>query len=184
MRVFLVGFLVVWVAACSPVKVQTDVKSTVNLSDMKTFDWLDSTAAPGTDARVNNPELAHLVRTATEKNLLKKGFVKSASADFLVNWLGAIEDRVQTESIQHFYSSYGYGTLAAGNAEQGKETAAVRSYEEGVIIIDILDPQKHILLWRGKGTRRLMKGMSKAQVARYINLSADEILKNFPPNNK
>ena len=184
MRVFLIGLLVVWLAACSPVKVQTDVSSTVNLSDMKTFDWLDTTAAPGTDARVNNPELAHLVRTATEKNLLKKGFVKNGSADFLVNWLGAIEDRVQTESIQHFYSSYGYGTLSAGQAAHSKETSAVRSYEEGVIIIDILDPQKQILLWRGKGTRRLMKDMSKAQVTRYINLSVDEILKNFPPNNK
>lgn len=184
MRVFLVGLLVVLLAACSPVQVQTDVNSTADLSGMKTFDWLDTTAVRGTDARVNNPELADLVRTATEKNLLKKGFVKSGDPDFLVNWLGAIEDRVQVESIQHFYSSYGYGTLAASHAAPDTESTAGNSYEEGIIIIDILDPRKHTHLWRGKGTRRLMKGMNKAQVTRYINLSVDEILKSLPSSSK
>jgi hypothetical protein len=185
MRVSLISFLVVCLAAaCSPVNVQTDVNSTANFSEMKTFDWLDTTASPGSNARVNNPELAALVRAATEKNLQKKGFVKDGNADFLVNWLGAVEDKVQKESIQHFYSSYGYGTLSAGIAEQDKETTTVRSYEEGIIVIDILDPQKHVILWTGTGTRRLTKGMSKAQVARYINLSVDEILKSFPPGSK
>ena len=58
------------------------------------------------------------------------------------------------------------------------------SYEEGTIVIDILDPQKHIILWRGTGTRRLVKGMTEAQVARYVNLSVDEILKSFPESRR
>jgi len=185
MRICVIFFLVVWLAtACSPVRVQTDVNSAMDFSDMKTFDWFDTMAAPGSDVRVNNPDLAALVRAATEKNLQEKGFVKGKKADFLVNWLGAIESKVQAESIQHFYSGYGYGTLSASMASKSVQPAAAISYEEGTVIIDILDPKKHILLWRGKGTRRLVKGMNEAQVDRYINLSVDEILKSFPVSSK
>lgn len=184
MRLYCIYFLVVcMVAACSPVRVQTDVNSTMDFSGMKNFDWLETAEAPGSDVRVNNPELAILVRAAVESNLKTKGYVKDSKADFLVNWLGAIEGKVQAESIQHFYSGYGYGTLAGNMALNSKEGAAV-SYEEGTIVIDILDPQKHIVLWRGTGTRRLMKGMDEAQVVRYINLSVDEIMKNFPVTGK
>ena len=183
MRVYLVCFLVIWLAAaCSPVKVQTDVASTLNFSEMKTFGWLETSASPGEGARINNPELASLVRTAIEKNLQAKGFVKNGKADFLINWLGAIDKKVKTESIQHFYSGYGYGALSnSKNAKSGQATP-VTSYEEGTIVIDILDPQKHVVLWRGKGTRRLTKGMSEAQVVQYIDLSVAEILKSFPVN--
>ncbi len=182
MRLYLVCFLIVWLAAaCSPVKVQTDVKSTMDFSDMKTFGWLETSAPPGDNVRVNNPELAALVRAAVEKNLQEKGFVKDGKGDFLVNWLGAIENKVKTESIQHFYSSYGYGALSIDNkTAKSKEIGEAGSYEEGTIIIDILDPQKHIVLWRGKGTKRLTKSMDEAQVVRYINLSVGEILKSFP----
>ena len=181
MRVYLVYFLVIWLAAaCSPVKVQTDVMSVSDFSDMKNFGWFETSAAPGEGARINNPELASLVREAVEKNLQEKGFVKNGKADFLVNWLGAIDKKVQTESVQHFYSGYGYGALSA---KSGQATP-VASYEEGTIVIDILDPQKHRVLWRGKGTRRLKKGMSEAQVVQYIDMSVEEILKNFPVNRK
>jgi hypothetical protein len=185
MRVYLICFLVAWLAAaCSPVKVQTDVNSAMDFSDMKTFDWLDTTEAPGSDVRINNPELAVLVRAAAEKNLQEKGFNKDGKPDFLVNWLGAIKGKVKVESIQHFYSGYGYGTLSESAPGPSKEGSSVASYEEGTIVIDILDPQKHIILWRGTGTRRLTKGMTEAQVARYVNLSVDEILKSFPASRK
>lgn len=184
MRLYCIYFLVVCMAAaCSPVRVQTDVNSAMNFSGMKSFDWLETTELPGSDVRVNNPELAALVRTAVETNLKAKGYVKDRKADFLVNWLGAIESIVKAESIQHFYSGYGYGTMAGNMALNSREGSAV-AYEEGTIAIDILDPQKHIVLWRGTGTRRLIKGMDEAQVARYINLSVDEILKSFPVTGK
>ena len=64
---------------------------------------------------------------------------------------------------------------------------AVKPYNFNNVLEEIkdhLDPQKHIVLWRGTGTRRLMKGMDEAQVVRYINLSVDEIMKNFPVTGK
>ncbi len=43
------------------------------------------------------------------------GYVKddNGSPDFLITWFGAIEKKVKKESIDHFYSTYGYGSVAS-----------------------------------------------------------------------
>ena len=181
-KLLIIVFGVMLVTSCvQKVKVQTDVDPVVDFSAMRTFGWLDIGTAPGKDVRVNNPELATIVRAAAEKNLLKKGFVKGENPDFLINWLGAIESKVRKESIDHFYSGYGYQTLSGTIPGKAAEPASVTSYEEGTIVIDILDPHKHRVLWRGSGKRRLLKDNGKDQAARYVNLSVGEILKGFPP---
>lgn len=179
--VFLVALLV---ASCVPVQVETDVDFATDFSGLKVFSWLKTTTAPGSDVRVNNPELDVLVRAAVEKDLQAKGFVKGENGDFLINWLGAIESKVRVESVQHFYSGYGYQTLSKPMAGKIAEGDSVTSYEEGTIVIDILDSQKHKILWRGAGTRRLLKDMDKDQVSGYVNLSVRDILKGFPPGKK
>jgi len=176
--VFLVALLA---ASCVPVHVETDTTAGTDFSAMKVFSWLETTTEPGSDVRVNNPELDVLVRAAVEKELQDKGYIKGENGDFLVNWLGAIQSKVRVESVQHFYSGYGYQTLSgpmAGDIAAGGSTS---SYEEGTLFIDILDPQKHKILWHGAGTRRLLKDMDKNQVAGYVRLSVSGILKKFPP---
>ncbi|MBW2659663.1 MAG: DUF4136 domain-containing protein [Deltaproteobacteria bacterium] len=176
--VLLIAMLAV---SCVPVHVETDTIAGTDFSAIKVFSWLETTTAPGNDVRVNNPALAALVRAAVEKELKKKGFTRGEDGDFLVNWLGAIKGKVREESIQHFYSGYGYQTMSGAIAGDTATAGTVGTYEDGTIVIDILDPQKHELLWRGAGTRRLLKDMDEAQVAGYVNLSVAEILKNFPP---
>ncbi len=58
--------------------------------------------------RVNNDLIVDRVRSAVENNLAAKGYAKvdSASADFVVSWLGGIDKKLQVESIDHFYSPY------------------------------------------------------------------------------
>ncbi len=185
MRLNLGVFLVALLAAsCVPVQVETDVDLTVDFSEMRVFSWLKTTTEPGGDVRANNPELDVLVRAAVEKDLQAKGFIKGGDGDFLVNWLGAIESKVRVESVQHFYSDYGYQTMSKPMAGKIAEGDSVTSYEEGTIVIDILDPQKHKILWRGTGKRRLLKDMDEDQVSGYVNLSVRDILKGFPPGNK
>jgi len=179
--ILLIGLLVI---SCVPVQVETEVDPAMDFSNMKIFSWLKTEASPGNDVRVNNPELDVLVRAAVEKDLQGKGFVKGDNGDFLVNWLGAIESKVRVESVQHFYSGYGYQTLSKPMAGKIAEGDSVTSYEEGTIVIDILDPQKHKILWRGTGTRRLLQDMDEDQVSGYVNLSVRDILKGFPLGKK
>jgi Domain of unknown function (DUF4136) len=181
------GFLAVLIVicgACSTLNVNTDFNPTYDFTQLKTYAWLDTGQAPSSDARINNDLIVDRVRAAVEKTLAAKGYVKteSASADFMVSWLGAIDKKLQVESIDHFYSPYGYGALARDPSwGGGMRTTATREYEEGTLVVDILDPAQHKLMWRGTGKNRLGKKDDPEAVTQRINRAIAEILADFPP---
>ncbi len=172
--------------ACSTLTVNTDYNTTYDFKKLKTYTWLDDGKAPGSDARINNDLVIDRVRAAVERNLAAKGYVKSESisADFMVSWLGGIEKKLQVDSIDHFYSPYGYGALGHDpfrTGMGGMRTTTAREYEVGTLIVDILDPEQHKLIWRGTGTDRLGGNDDPEVVTRNINTAIDAILKAFPP---
>lgn len=169
-------------AGCaSTVKVQKEIGDSSNLTGLKSYDWMKTETPPGENVRVNNPEVDGLVRNAVNASLQKKGYVMAAAGnpDFVVTWFGAIEAKVKKESIDHFYRTYGYGAVSS-QLDAKKEGAVVLEYEEGTILIDVLNPESHETIWRGSGTDRLYKEMSKDQAAVYINRMVAQILKKFP----
>jgi len=178
--------LFVLVFGCAPVDVQTQFNESANFSNLRTYAWLQTDELPGDNVRVNNPAVVELVRGAVENSLRKKGYLKQddGDVDFFVTWFGAIETKVKVESIEHFYGSYGYGTIAASMPVKAKEGERRREYEEGTIIIDVLDPKSHKPLWRGISTKRLLQGMNKKEADLYIKEVVNGIVAKFPPDGK
>lgn len=176
-------FSILMLSGCASVEVSTELAEGVSFNGLKTYAWLESDTLPGENVRVNNPEVVQAVRAAVDKRLLKRGYAKdtSGSPDFQVTWFGAIEKKVKVESIDHFYSTYGYGAVVEQMPKKMQEGAKTREYEEGTIIIDFLNPMTHKRLLRGSGTDRLLKGMDKTDAVLYINRMVDQILRGVPP---
>jgi hypothetical protein len=174
--------LIFILVGCTTVSVQTENHAKANMAGLKSYGWLQTNTPPGENVRVNNPEVVGLVRDAVEMSLQKKGYVKddSGSPDFLITWFGAIEKKVKKESIDHFYSTYGYGSVASQMDQKGKDSGIVKKYEEGTILVDILDHKTHSRIWRGSGTNRLMKEMNEGAAVQYINRVVGQIFKDFP----
>ncbi len=182
-------FLLLLVGGCSTLRVSSDFNPTYDFTRLKTYAWLDDGKAVSSDARVNNDLIVERVRSAVESSLAAKGYVKTdaASADFVVSWLGAIDKKLQVESIDHFYSPYGYGALARDpywNRGRGLRTTTAREYEEGTIIVDVLDPGQHKLIWRGSGTDRIGSNNSPEKVTRNINEAVSAIMASFPARSR
>lgn len=181
-------YLLIWsvlaivLCGCHRVAVQTDHNDASSLAGLKTYGWLQTSASPGEDVRVNNLEVNTSVVKAVDRNLTRKGYqkVESGPADFLVTWFGAIEKNVKVESIDHFYKSHGYGAVVKGAVLQGEGESAIREYEEGTILIDILNPLTHEMLWRGTGTKRIPKEGKEGDAGLYINNVVTQILENLP----
>lgn len=180
----LVAAFLFFITACSTLSVNTDYNPAYDFSAMKSYAWLDTGKAPGSDARVNNALIIERVRSAVDQTLAARGYVKtdSASADFKVSWLGAIDKKLQVDTIDHFYSPYGYGALQRDPFWSGPmPTTRIHEYEVGTLIIDILDPVQHKLIWRGTGSDRLKANRSPQQVTKGINEAVAAIMKDFPP---
>ena len=167
---------------CSVKGVRTEYQEVSTLAGLKTYGWLQTDTPPGDNVRVNDPMVIDAVRNAVEANLEKKGYrrVEGKLADFLVTWFGAIETKVQVETIDHFYHDYGYGPVAKYMATPGSEGRTATEFEEGTILIDVLNPATHKLMWRGTGSRRILKEQEKGYAALYIDRVVKQIFKNFP----
>lgn len=176
--------LLVLCGACASIRVNTDYNPAYDFTQLKTYSWLDTGTAPSSDARINNDIVVARVRAAVEKSLAAKGYtrVDGATADFQVSWLGAINKKLRIDTIDHFYSPYGYGALARDPYwGGGMRTTTAREYEEGTLIIDILDPVHHTLVWRSAGTDRLEGSNDPAKANQDMDDAVATIMANFPP---
>ncbi len=174
------------VFGCSTVKVTSDYDAGVDFSEMQTYAWLDIATKPGDDVRINNELVKKAVRKAVEKVLHTKGYVKAAGeeADFQITWLGAIDKKIQSDNVSHFYQTYGYGALQRDPQWSKESNLSSREYEEGTLIIDFLDPVKHRPIWRGAGSEKISGDGTEEEAKRKINRVVAQILQKFPPEKK
>ncbi len=180
----LVAALLFFSSSCSTLSVKTDYNPAYDFSTLKNYTWLDNNKAHGTDARVNNDLVVDRVCKAVEQTLAARGYVKTdaASADFIVSWFGAIDKKLQVNTIDHFYSPYGYGSLYRDPFWSGSvRTTTAYEYEEGTLIIDILDPVQHKLIWRGTGKDQIYSNKNPEEISKGINEAVAAIMKYFPP---
>ncbi|WP_136809418.1 DUF4136 domain-containing protein [Desulfosediminicola flagellatus] len=173
--------VVVMMSGCSTVEVKHNVASPSKLYGFQYFAWVESGEASG-DVRAKNPKIDKYVRTAVEKELIMKGYskVEPEHANFLVSWFGRVEEKVKEQTISHFYRSYGYGALAGKMKDTVAEGAIKTSYDEGTLVLDILDNKDKEVVWRGVGTDTIVDGMNDSQIAAYINKSVRMIVADFP----
>lgn len=181
-RIMLSCLLMLALTACGSVNVQTEIGEKADFSHLLAYGWFDMKDASLEGVRVDNPEVAEWVKVSVDKELKKKGYVKATQGqpDFLISWFGAVETKVKVESISHLYSSYGYGPVASSMPLEVQKGDTSREYKEGTILLDVLDPVSHTMLWRGSGTDRVLQDLDKEEVALYVNRLVKNILKSFP----
>ncbi len=181
-RILFSCILMLTLAGCGSVNVQTEVGEATDFSQLGSYGWFDMGEASLAGVRGTNPEVDSWVKASVEKELMKKGYRKASQGepDFLLSWFGAVETKVKVDSIDHFYSSYGYGPVASSMPLEAKKGDTSREYREGTILLDVLDPVNHTMLWRGVGTDRVLQDLDLDEVALYVNRVVKNILKTFP----
>ncbi len=184
--VFIALFLIL--NGCSSIDVKQDYNAEYNFNTLKTYNWLDTNPNVSSDSRVNNDLIKDRMTTSVEAALKAKGYTKvdRAEASFLVTWLGAIDKKLQVQTIDHYYRPYGYGSRGAYApfTNSGSRKTIVSEYDLGTILIDILDPKEHKLIWRGTGQGIVHSGRSPEQITKGINNAVQQILEQFPPTHK
>lgn len=176
-------FLLIVVTGCSTIRTESGVDPQVDLSKYATYGWLTTNDVSVENVRVDNALVIESVRASVEDSLEKKGYVKveEDNADFLVTWLGAVDRKIQVDEIRHFYNSSGYGVLfkgpASNTAQSGPQPVG---YDEGTLVIHLVDPNSHKVFWQGSAKERVREGMSDKDVKLYIDQSIKQILNLYP----
>ena len=170
--------------ACNTLTVQSDYETTYDFSRLKTYAWLEG-KAPSKDIRINNSLIINRVVNAVNSELQSRGYqlVEMDNADFHVNWFGSIETRIRQETIDTFYGDLGYDYRSWGyRSHWGGPRIYTFEYQEGTLIIDIVDRKSKQLVWRGTGQDYLPDEQTPEQITANINRRVNAILDRFPPD--
>jgi len=169
---------------CSSIKYSTDFDPTQDFSTYKTYRFANPNEVDPEDLLTQYPLIKKRVMSAIEQDFTAKGFelVKEGEPDFVVLLAAGSKERMQVTNT----GGYGYGGWYGGYSGYGGYgyggSTYVSYYEEGTLIIDIVDWQEKELSFRGAATGTLSK---KEKTPEESQADIDELVKNilskFPP---
>ena len=176
--------LILVFVGCSSLKVATDFDPTQDFSKYKTYRWATTKEVNPNDALAQNPLIKKRVVAGIDAALQQKGFVladDAAEPDFVVMTHAGTKEKMQVYNT----GGYGYGRYGGWYdpwwGPYGGSTQ-VSYYEEGSLVIDVIDWQEKELSWRGVGTGVVKESQQDAEeMQERINEITSKILTDFPP---
>jgi hypothetical protein len=172
-------------AGCSTLRVSHDYDTSIDFGKMKSYAWLNEIQPKTGDIRVDNELEDKRIRAAIDQALKIKGFrpAERTSADCLIAYQLGIQQKIKSDTVQ---TGVGFGMGRRGRyGSVGISTGTeVQTYDEGMLLIDVLAPDSEALLWRGKGTDTFPAHSDQQKRTEAINTAVVKILEGFPPQPK
>lgn len=174
------------IAGCSTMEVQVDFDPDEKFSGLRTYGWIPATRKPTGDPRIDdNTILEKRIRRAVEGELNAKGFQKSPeSPDFWLAYHVTLDKRQSVTTLNNSYAygpgwgwDYGYRPYAS----RVRPETFVYQYEEGTLLLDVVDPDGRDLMWRGSATDEVNFSATPAAKEKQINEAVRRMLASFPP---
>lgn len=156
----------------------------------ETWDWAPFEGEKAGDIRsndrlVDDPMTDRRIRSSVETELAGKGFrrAEGGSPDFRIGYHVSIDGRMDVTYINSYYG-YGWGGYwgpYGPSFGMGYSTPSVRQYNEGTLILDIVDGSSNELVWRGVVSGEVHEKRDAQERQEAIDRAIGEALKDFPP---
>jgi hypothetical protein len=156
-------------SGCSSISTSYDYDDTYDFSRLHTYSWL-----PVPTDQKQNELILKRVKTELSAGLADRGYREAkGKADFRLAIHMGTERRVQVDDWGYAYGRH-YGFGGAGRLE-------VYEYDEGTLIVDMVDAGTKKLFWRGTARKTVDPGATPEKITATVQEAVDKILKNFPP---
>ena len=167
----LVGVLALAVIGCSSGKLTIDYDREADFSEFKSFAYKSTT--PAEDQLMDRRIVA-----AIEQELVNEGLQQvDANPDVYVTYHAATQTQ---RSWNTTGMGYGYGPGWYWGGGMGSTTTREVQYEVGTLVVDVWDPQRKQLVFRGSASGTLSDNPQK--LAKGIQKAVEEIFKKYPPS--
>lgn len=172
----LIGFL--FLTGCSSVSVNYDYDHEADFRSFTSYDWMEAPRVAVGDARSAqqmNTLLDQRIRRAVDEQMELKGLKQDTSSpDLIVVYHTGLEDKVNVTDWGYTYGSYYWGW--------GGRAIDVYQYQEGTLIVDLINAETQMLVWRGWATKTLEENPSPEKTEYNINNIIQRIFSEYPPN--
>ena len=161
---------------CSSIRATADYDRTASFGSLHTYAWRTAPQQGPGDPRLDNSLLDARVKHAVDRELEAKGYRKVSPeerADFLVGYHVVLQRKVDVQTVGTWYGYRGAGLRIP-------ETRTYQ-YEQGTLLLDVVDPTTTNLIWRGTATAVVDPDVSTEKRERRIAEAVAKVLADFPP---
>jgi hypothetical protein len=178
MRRALIAFFAIWLLAmigCSGISVKSDYDPEMNFDEFKTYAWAKDVRIPG-DVLATLDFVKKRVVMSVDRELQAKGYSlkEQGEPDFYVVAHGAVQEKMDIQQWNDYYAYDPWWRPYGGRVD-------VVYYDEGTLVIDIIDADANELVWRGLGTKVVHSYADPAKAQDAIDKTVAKILAKFPP---
>ena len=170
-------FLIAYISACATPgpKVSSSHDPDTNFESLMTFGFMPElgTDRPG---GIRTP-LSIMLMNSISKELEKRGMRQVDSPEVLLNFFVNVEQRLDVYRIPTTRSYYGY--RYGRYRTWGSYETRVFEYNQGTLSIDLVDPQRKMLVWEGVAQGRLRSDITKVTQER-VDEVVGAVLAEFP----
>jgi hypothetical protein len=171
-NILLAGFLFMVAGAYSQ-DVHYNYDRSTNFASYKTYQWVD---LPG---RVPDQLIDRDIKRSIDEQLAQKGLTKvEKDADLYVGYQAVID-------LEKGINLSAWGTRGGpdgwGGSDSGTVTGQTSIIPVGMLLVDLFDPAKKQLIWRGDASKTL--DLKRDPDKNYKNLqnAMTKLFKNYPP---
>lgn len=171
------------------IKVTVQNDKEFNFEGLKTYSWRLDGANPIRilENTLDNPEeirknLEPVILAAIDGELGKKGFtrIESGQADVYLDYYVLVGPKSESQ----YHGQFVGAVPAWGLPDFAMSTSALKVYEQGSLIIDIVSiTQKHTV-WRANAATEMDRRRTPTERAGVINEAARKMFEKFPPKLK
>ncbi len=168
-KMVLVSALVCIVTAAYCQDIHFNYDRGANFASYKTYQWVD---IPG--GMVPDQLMDQNIKRAIDEQLAQKGLSRvEKNADLFIGYQAAV---TQEKSV----SFYGTGARWYGGTVQG-ETSTI---SVGKLVVDLYDPARKQLIWRGDATKTLDPKKDPEKNYKNLQKAMAKLFKSYPPQVK
>jgi hypothetical protein len=137
--VFLVILSMIVCIGCSSYDVKIDVDPDSEFDRYETFGWLESSKEITSYNRLDNTQLTEFVQGAVNRIMIEKGYeqLPQGDPDLVLMFYAGVKGPINVDEKGYTYGKW---------FEQGRAVD-----QEGVLVIDMIDNERRVLIWRGYG---------------------------------
>ncbi|MEC4004762.1 DUF4136 domain-containing protein [Flavobacterium sp. SUN052] len=169
---FIPVLLLLVLASCSSVRVNSDYDKKANFEGYKTYAYLKS----GIDkVEISDLDKKRILRSIDDV-MSTKSFTKSETPDLLISIFTKESERIDV------YNNAGFGWGWNPYWGMGVGYSNISRTPEGTLYIDLIDAKTKELVWQGEGSGYLTKDTEEkdARIKEFV----DKIMAQYPPGIK
>jgi len=169
-RLAVLAFSAVAITRCASTNIHSYLAGGADLGRYHTYAWGPADAIPTGDPRLDgNPFFEERLQAAVEKQLATRGVEKtSATPGLLLYYRASVAQRVDAYSAD----------LKDGYCNECQPSV----FDEGTIVIDLVDARSNTLVWRGWAEDSFEGAIDNQQLMeKQIDSAVARILQRLPP---